>query len=89
MELTFEKYDELKLSLAPLEFWVFFRNYIFHKYFRKRMNVIAISKKSNILFIAAQNKIFSFLLQNDGKIVDSEHPKIYQINEEPEVLFLF
>ena len=44
------------------------------------MNMMAISSKHNFLFIASQNNIFSFILQNDGKIQDFEHPKVYQIN---------
>lgn len=45
------------------------------------MNIVAISSKFLSLFVAAQNKIFCFPLQRDGKISDMENPKILKINE--------
>jgi len=46
------------------------------------MNLLAMSPKHNILFIAAQNKIYAFPLHNDGQLQDYENPKIYQITNE-------
>lgn len=46
------------------------------------MNIVAISSKFLTLFVAAQNKIFCFPLQRDGKISDCENPKVLTINEQ-------